>query len=57
MKLFRNLVYVPTVERYKIALGDLFNSSKTQKYKISVKYFEELCEISKGWAKCFVVST
>ena len=53
MKLFRNLAYAPTLEGYKIALEDLFNSLKTQKYKNCVKYFEELYETSKGPAKCF----
>ena len=53
MKLFRNLVYAHDVEGYEKASENLFDSSKIQKYKNCVQYFEELCEISESWAKCF----
>ena len=53
MKLFRNLVYGHDVEGYERAYENLFPSLKMQKYKNCVQYFEELCEISKSWGKCF----
>ena len=53
MKLFRNLVYAHNVEVCERAYESLSNSSKTQKYKNYVQYFEELYEISESWAKCF----
>ena len=53
MKLFRNLVYASDVEGYERSLENLFDSPKTQKYKNCVKYFEELCEMNKAWARCF----
>ena len=45
MKLFRNLVYAHDIEGYEEASENLFNSSKLQKYKNCVQYFEEICEI------------
>ena len=51
MILFRNLVYAHNVEGYEKAYENVFNSSKTQKQKNCVLYFEELFEISKWKAK------
>ena len=54
-KLFGNLVYAyrMVIEGYRMVFEDFLNYLRTQKYKNCVKHFEELCEISKGWGKCF----
>ena len=52
MKLFRNLVYAHDAEGYQGAYKS-FNSSKIEKYKHYVQFFEELYEISESWVKCF----
>ena len=42
MNLFKNLVYAHDVEGYKRAYESLLNSSKNQKYKTFVQYFEDV---------------
>ena len=53
MKLFREVVYAKDVEIYVAAYNDLFEANIAKKYSTCLKYFEELCDISERWARCF----
>ena len=53
MKLFRKLVYAKDIEDYVSAYTVLFESNITNNYNLCVKYFEDLCNISERWARCF----